>query len=243
MKFNLTLLSEKSRKAYVLFGLLSGAVFFNSCKDSDPQPRPAQAAFAVINASSSKPSVDFYLDNQKLPLNTPLSYGNASRYFLVTPPGNKTGKVTVSGNTTSIGTGKFELENDRYHSIFITNSGDTTSLLRVRDDWAQARTGYAQIRFINLSPDAPKYSLEYAGDTTAFSNKAFKEYTGFKYVTAKAGITLNLKNAVTNEVVATLPNVDLKSGIIYTVWAKGLASQLPTDTAKRIKVTRIEPFQ
>jgi hypothetical protein len=243
MKFNLTLLSENSRKAYVLFGLLSGAVFFNSCKNSDPQPRPAQSAFAVINASSSKPSVDFYLDNQKLPISTPLLYGNATRYFLVTPPGNKTGKVTVSGSTTSIGTGKFELENERYHSIFITNAGDSTSLLRVRDDWREAKASSAQIRFINLSPDAPKYSLEIAGDTTSFSNKAFKEFTEFRYVPAKAGITLNLKNTATNEIVATLTDVEFKNDVVYTVWAKGLASQLPTDTAKRIKVTRIAGFQ
>ncbi|MCX2477858.1 DUF4397 domain-containing protein [Pedobacter sp. MC2016-15] len=241
MKFNLTLLSEKSRRAYVLFGLLSGAAILSSCSHNDPQPIPDRAAFSVVNASPTKTSVDFYLDNEKLPSNLPLAYGNVTRYFVVIPPGSKTAKVTVAGNSTSIGTQKITLENDRFHSLYLTNSGDTVSVLRVRDDWSNLKSGNAQVRFINLSPGAPNYSLTLADDTTAFNNRAYREYSAFKYVPAKTSTTLTLKNTATNETVATLPNVVLKDGDVYTVWAKGLATQLPTDTAKRLQITRVNP--
>ena len=240
MKFNLTLLSERSRKTQIFIAMLSGALFLSSCNDKDDiQPLPDRAAFSVINASPTRQSVDFYIENTRLPINGALLYGNTTRYWLART-GNRTGKVTVSGNTTSIGTSKFELENDRFHSIFITNSGDSVSLLRIRDNWMDNRQGNAQVRFVNLSPDAPNYSLEYVGDTTTFNNRAYKEFTPFKYVPAKTGITLNLKNTATNAVVATLPNIELRNGVIYTIWARGLVS-LPTDTATRIKITRMDP--
>ncbi|MET1055652.1 MAG: DUF4397 domain-containing protein [Pedobacter sp.] len=241
MKFNLTLLSETSRKACIFISLLSGAAFISSCTHNDPEPIPDRAAFTVINAAPSRPSVDFYLNNTILPINTPLVYGNNTKYFVVIPPGSKTGKVTVAGNTANIGTQKIDLENDRYHSVFITNSADTVSLLKIRDDWGNDKAGSAQVRFVNLSPDAPNYSLEYANDPTTFSNRAYREYTEFKYVPAKTGITLNLRNTATNTIVATLADIELKDRVIYTVWAKGFANQLPTDTARRIKITRHDP--
>ncbi|CAM4377533.1 protein of unknown function [Pedobacter westerhofensis] len=244
MKFNLTLFSEKPGKVYILAAMSYVAICLSSCKHDDEVIIPNQAAFSVTNASPTRPSVDFYLDNQKVNnstvgSSTALNYGNSTGYWLAVT-GTRTGKVTVSGNTTSILTQKIDLENDRYHSIFIVNSADTLSFLRIRDDWsASTPDGKAQVRFINLSPDAPAYSLEYSGDTTAFTNRAYKEYTGFKPVTAKTGITLNLRNTATNEIVSTLTDVKLDSKEIYTVWARGLVSAQPADTAKRIKITRL----
>lgn len=239
MKLNPTLFSEKPGKVYIFAAMLYVAICFSSCKHDDVVNVPNQAAFSVTNASPTKSSVDFYLDNQLVNRSSALLYGNQTGYFLAST-GTRTGKVTVSGNATSILTQKINLENDRYHSIFIVNSADTLSFLRIRDDWsANIPDGKAQIRFINLSPDAPAYTLEYSGDTTAFTNRAYKEYTAFKPVTAKTGITLNLKNAATNEIVYTLNDVKLDSKEIYTIWARGLVSAQPADTAKRMKITRL----
>ncbi|SEA38036.1 DUF4397 domain-containing protein [Pedobacter hartonius] len=241
MKLNPTLFSKKTGRSSILIAMLPAAIFFSSCSNHDDNVAvPNQAAFSVTNASPTKTPLDFYLDNQKVTTRGTLPTGSNTGYFLAVS-GTRTGVVTASGSTTSLHTEKLKLETDRFHTIFIINSADTLSFLNLTDNFNNPQQGKALIRFVNLSPDSPIYSLEYEGDTTAFTNKAYKDFTAFKSVTAKTGINLNLRNTATNAIVATLPNVELKNQQIYTVWAKGLVAAAPTDTLQRIgiKITRL----
>jgi len=241
MKLNPTLFLKNPGRSTLFIAMSYVALCFSSCTNHDDNIAiPNQAAFSVTNASPTKTPLDFYIDNQKVTTRGALATGSNTGYFLAVS-GTRTGLVTASGSTTSLHTEKLKLETDRFQSIFIVNSADTLTFLSITDNIPNAQEGKAQIRFINLSPDSPVYSLEYEGDTTAFTNKAYKEFTGFKSVTAKTGINLNVRNTATNAIVATLPNVELKNKELYTVWAKGLVAAAPTDTLQRlgIKITRL----
>ncbi|RNL54309.1 hypothetical protein, partial [Pedobacter jejuensis] len=62
-------------------------------------------------------------------------------------------------------------------------------------------------------------------------NRAFKTATPFKYITDNAKATLLLKDKATGQVLFTLPDVELKKGFVYSVWAKGL-NATTVDTQK-----------
>jgi len=239
MKFNLTFLSEKNRKAVTLAVMSFVAISLGSCKNDDVVNVPDQSAVNVTNASPTRNSVDFYLDNQKVNKNAAIVTGNNTGYWLAFT-GSRTATVTASGNSTSILTQKINLQSGRYHSVFIVDSAaNALSFLTIRDEWSTSvPQDKAQIRFINLTPDAPNYTLEYVGDATEFANRAYREYTAFKAVPAKTGITLRLKNTSTNTIVDSLTNVEFKSQEIYTVWARSKGTT-PVDSVKRIKITRL----
>jgi hypothetical protein len=241
MKFNPTLFLKKPERSFLFISMLYVAICFSSCKHDDDIQIPDQAAFSITNASPTKTSVDFFIDNKRVNNSGGLPFGNNTGYWLALT-GSRTATVTAAGSSTNLHTGKVTLETGRYYSVFIVNSADTLSLLNINDRFLDVvPEGKAQIRFINLSPDAPAYNLEYEGDTTAFTNRAYKDYTAFKNVPAKTGITLNLKNAATNAVVATLPNIELKNRQTYTIWAKGLSVTASPDTTQKLslKITRL----
>jgi hypothetical protein len=82
----------------------------------------------------------------------------------------------------------------------------------------------SRVRFINLSPDAPSYSLEIQGDATTLSDRAFKTATLFKYIADKPKAKLLLRDKSTGQVIFTLPGIEFKKGFVYSVWTKGLTA-------------------
>lgn len=238
MKFNLTLFSKSPVKSSMFFALALGVIGFSSCStDHDDIQIPNRGALSIVNASPTKSSLDFYIDNQKVNNSGALNYGSQTGYYLVTS-GSRSGKTTVSGNATNLHTEKIDMVTDQYQSVYIVNSADTVVYFNTTDKFAQVGTDKSQIRFINLSPNSPSYSLEIEGDTTAFADKQFKQLTPFKVVNAKAAVKVNLRDKATNAVVATLSNVELKGQNVYTIWAKGIVGATVDSQKIGIEVTK-----
>ncbi|TCD28656.1 DUF4397 domain-containing protein [Pedobacter psychrodurus] len=200
---------------------LSTATVLYSCKKDDPQPMEPTAAVSVFNAVPDAAPLDFYIDDKKVNAEG-LAFGNKLNYveaFL----GKKVVKVTTANAGATLINKQIDLAQSAYYSLFLINQAQTADALMVKDTFLNKNTEKAQVRFINLSPGAPSYNLEIQGDTTTFNDKAFKAATSFKYVTDKAKVTLLLKDKATGQVLATLADVELKKGFVYTIWSKGLA--------------------
>ena len=219
------LLSRNSKVSAIAIALLGLTISFTACKNDDDYVEQPITALSITNAAPTLGTVKFYLDNQIVgssALPYPKRYDYVRAYS-----GTRTGKVTDSATNTEKYLKSFNLIAGKYQSLYIIKQNDTLSYA-VYTDEIKETAGKAQIRFINLSADAPALSLVLEGDTTTFNNRIFKAATPFKNV-APAKYTLSLKNTSTGTVVATLSDVTLVKDGYYTIWARGL-STLITNT-------------
>ncbi|WP_432712136.1 DUF4397 domain-containing protein [Pedobacter sp.] len=228
-------LNQFRKKATLLVALLGTAIFFNACKNDIDNTTPAIAALSVVNAFPNANTLNFYIGNAQVN-NTGIAFGEKLSY-LNAYEGSRVFDVAFTGSSTSLLSKAQTLKGGMYHTVYIV--GKTTAdleYLLVTDSLTVPKEGEVNLRFMNLSPDAPALSLERASDTTKFDNKAFKAYTKFKPLTA-AKSNFILRNKETNAVLATLDDVELVKGRIYTVWAKGLVAGTDATTKLAIKVS------
>lgn len=237
MKLNPTLLSKNTGKSSLTLVLLGAALLsFSSCKTDVPEPEVI-SALAVTNASATVPSLDFVIEGTKVNTSA-LLFGQKVDYVRAYP-GTRTADVYATGVAKSLYSGTFSLTAGLYHSLYILSSGTEVSYLLVKDEYKTPAADKAQIRFANLSSDSPAYNLELQGDTTTFSDRAYKTLTPYKYV-KPAIFKVLLRNKATNDIVATLDNVELKANKYYTIWAKGLVNT--TVDAQKLSIQLSEHF-
>jgi hypothetical protein len=230
MKLNPTLFSKNMKNSIAIIALIGTTLSFTSCKKDEPVQRDA-SALAITNASPLRDSVDFIAGGQKLN-GAPLLYGITYNYLAFTPGTINIG-VAKPGAPKTFYNANITLTNGIYQSLYITNKGDSTSFLLLKDNFTTPAAGQGKIRFVNLSSDSPAYDLVVEGDTTAFKNRAFKEFTEFKNLKA-AKYKVSLVNTATKAVAATLADVEITAGNFYTIYAKGLLSS--TVESKKISI-------
>ncbi len=223
-----------TKKASVVAALIGTAVFFNSCKNDINNTTPAIAALTVVNAYPDANPLDFYMGGAKVN-NTGLAFGQKLDYFQAYE-GSRSVNVTAAGSLTSLVTKPITLKGGFYHSLFVIGKAAADlDFLLLEDNFTQ-QAEKANVRFINLAPDAAALSLEIVGDTTKFDDKAYKSATPFKnIVPAKANLIL--RDKASNTVKASVNEVNLEKGKIYTIWAKGLETTSSDATKLEIKVS------
>ncbi len=228
---------NRFKKSTALFATLVGtAVLLNSCKNDINQTTPAIAALTVVNAYPTNTALDFYLGNERVN-NTGLAFGEKISYFQAYE-GLRTAVVTATGTTTpNLVSKSITLKGGIYHSLYVIGkeTADVDFIL-VEDTLTNPAANKVNIRFANLSPDAPALSLELVGDETSFDDLAYKAFTPFKSVNGVKSKFI-LREKATDAVKATLEDVELKPGKIYTVWAKGLNTSESDTNKLTIKVT------
>ncbi|WP_162276914.1 DUF4397 domain-containing protein [Mucilaginibacter pedocola] len=222
---------HNSRKWAGMVGMMCLlAVALSSClKTNDNQPQAPIALLSVINAAPDAPSLDFYLDANKANVYS-FGFGNGIDYVSAYT-GKRTAKFTTAGTQTVYKSDTLTLNQNRYYSLFLTNTTGNEQLLLLSDTIAKPADGKAGVRLINLSPDAPAVDLVIKDGATVVANKAFKAYSGFVPV-ASNKYTLEIRQAGTATVLATLTNVNLSNGSLYTVWLQGLAAAGTPDAKK-----------
>jgi len=229
-----TNLNSMVKKSTLFTALIAAAVFFNSCKKDITDTRPAIAAVNVVNAYPDANPLDFYMGGTKVN-NTGLAFGQKINYFEAYE-GSRSVNITASGSLTSLLTKPVTLEGGLYQSLFIIGKTAADLDFLLLKDVFVPTNDKVNIRFVNLSPDAAALSLEVVGDTTSFNDKAYKEATPFKAI-APAKANLILKDKTTNTVKATVADVVLDKGKIYTIWAKGLETTTTDAHKLSIQVT------
>ena len=233
MKTFLTL-NSFSKKASVIAALVGTAVFFNSCKNNIDNTSPAIAALTVVNAYPDANPLDFYMGGSKVN-NTGLAFGQKIDYFRVYE-GSRSVNVTAAGSLTSLLTKSVTLKGGFYHSLFVTGKAPADLDFLLLEDNFAPQAEKVSLRFVNLAPDAAALSLEIAGDTTKFDDRAYKSATSFKnIVPAKANLVL--RDKASNIVKASLDTVNLVKGKVYTIYAKGLENSSSDLNKLELKVS------
>lgn len=191
-----------------------------ACKKDNPEPQPI-SGLKVINAFADTMSLDFIID-QSIINSNPFKYNVKSGYLNLYPGSMKIGIAKRKVNK-FLASEQFTLAPSKGYSFFVldTLATSTKKFLLIEDDLSDPEANKAKVRFINLSKDAPALNLGIQGkDTDLFTNKAFYQYSSFASIDPGESVTFNLKENTT--VKATLPNVKIEKGKIYTIYAKGL---------------------
>ncbi len=190
-------------------------------KKLDEVPQVSISGFSVIHAVPTAEKFDIYLGSTKVNIldfafTNKIDYLNAYSGIRQVSVGNKNASAFIK-------TENFTLKPNIAYSLFVIGKPDSIKYLFLTDTLTYPPAGKAKIRFVNLSPDAGALNLAIGGATADLvADRLFKEYSPFITINNAERVTFNIKNKTTEVVEATLANVKIEDGKIYTVWAKGL---------------------
>jgi len=203
--------------------LLATSLFFVGCSDDDDNPTTPQTESAnvkVIHASPDAPGVDLLVDNNVAGSN--LTFPNNTGYLEV-QEGTRNIKVNVSGTSTTVIEADLPLDGNLNYSVFAVDAVANLTPLVIVDDLTSPASGFAHVRFIHLSPDAPAVDITTTDGSVVFGNYEFKAYSDFTPLPA-GSYDLQVRLAGTDTVVLDLSGIAVSDGSIYTVFAKGFVA-------------------
>jgi hypothetical protein len=181
------------------------------------------AYIRVLHAVPDAPNVDVYADDQLIAKD--LAFGKYTDYISV-PEGNYEITVYAAGTKSNpVLDNMLTIRPDTIHTIAAVGTLNTIGVLAIPDRMAGSDSG-ALVRFCHLSPNAPAVDITLPDGTILFRNVSFKQLTPYLSVNPM-NYTLQVRAAGTSTVVLTVPNVNLRSGMVYTIYAIGLVGREP----------------
>ena len=199
----------------------------------------------VIHASPDAPAVDVYLDGE-LALEG-VEFGQFSGWIAV-PAGEHQVQVTAAGDdaANAVIDATVELAADAaYHVAATGHLADITpQIYQVNlSDLDSMGDPMARIRVIHTSPDAPAVDIALAGGDVLIADLAFPNASDALEVPA-GSYDLEVRPTGTTDVALDLPGVELEAGMVYDVFAIGLAGDgsltvlvIPSTTAAAMMAT------
>jgi hypothetical protein len=203
-------------------GLLSS--LFSSCTKTPVNYTiaPPIAGLSFIQASPDQPPMDLFIGGGKINLN-PVSYGQSIGYLNIYA-GNDSVTFNNDATTKTILSTNITFNQNTIYSMFLANTTSNPEVVVLKDTLNKPSAGNAGIRFVDLSPDAPAVDLVIKGGAVIVANKLYKGYSSFVPVPGNIFYTIEVHQAGTATVLATLTNVKIDSGYLYTMWFHGLAA-------------------
>ncbi len=178
----------------------------------------------VLHASPDAPGVDVYLNNMIIARN--LRYKQFTEY-LPLMPGMYNVKVYATGTMTNpVIDVMLDVKPNSDYTIAATGFLRDIEPLVIDDTAMMMPNNKGRVKFVHLSPDAPAVDITLPDGTVLFSDIEFREVS--KRISVNPGrYTLQARVAGTNKVVLTVPNVVIKPGKYYTVYAVGTVQGRP----------------
>ena len=236
MKFKLpmkNLISLYSK--FLVFITLLTFIGLSSCKKTATAD-PNIASIRVVNASPSSATYNAYLNSMKI--NTvALPFGGSATYAS-NVAGSYNLKFTTESSIESLFTKQITLDNKTYCSSYLINKPSRLDVYTITDDLSVPSADKAYVRFLNLSPDATAFDLIKTGTATAlFTNKSFKNSTGFSAVDAGT-YSFDAKEIASGEVRATTGSIMFAAGNHYDIILGGLVTPA-NDTERPLSLQTI----
>lgn len=197
------------------------AIGFLSCK-KDPEKLIDLSGLSIVNASPSKENLDVYVDNTKVTF-TDFTFGSKIDY-LTAYSGRRIMTIKQKGTDKTLITEPFILEPQYGYSLFIVDKFPGVKLMLLPDNLTKPPKGKASVRFANLSPDSDPLTLSVEGSPALITNLSFKNHSDAIFVDYGNSITFQVREHFTAKLVASLPNIKIEEGKIYTIYVSGLKS-------------------
>jgi hypothetical protein len=215
-------------------GLLS--LLLSSClKDTSSYAAPSTALVTFYQASPDEPAMDLDFSTNKINQSS-LYYGDGIQYFSVYA-GQRLVNFFNAGTLNAITSATVTVTPNNAYSLFLANIASKPEVVLLTDTLNKPTPGNASVRLVDLSPDAPNVDLVVQGGPTLVTNRAFKGFSSFMPITGKSSYTFQIVKTGTSTVLATLPNVTINSGFVYTILFDGLV--ITTNAADKLNATLI----
>ncbi|MBN3518617.1 DUF4397 domain-containing protein [Algoriphagus lutimaris] len=231
--------SNKHLRSLLALFLIGATVSLTSCfNDDETIPVPPAAYVLVYQGSPDAPEMDIYANQNKIN-NYPIKYADGVNYgpFYI---GERTFKFTSVNSLSSILEKNFTIKEDSVYSIFVLDQLSQIDAILVQDEWEEPVAEEAQLRLVNLSPDAGDVILEISEQESAFvNNLPFGTASDFEGIESGT-YDLTVKSSTTGETLVTATDIELKGNRVITLILRGLASS--TDNDKKIDLQLITNY-
>jgi len=195
----------------------------SSClKDNSNNVQPPTALVTFYQASPDEPAMNLDFNTNQVNQNA-IYYGDDIDYFRVYA-GQRTVNLFYTNSMNTIATAPVTIVANNAYSLFLANTAAHPEIVLLTDTLNRPAAGNASVRLVNLSPDAPAVDLKVQGGSVLVSNRAFKGYSSFLPISGQTNYTFQILQTGTSNVLATLPNVAINSGFVYTILFQGLAN-------------------
>jgi len=197
----------------------------SSCLKNNLGPSQSPGAVLIVHASPNAPNIDMYVDGARSLYN--ISYGSDTGYAIINP-GTYSFAFTQTGNTTPLVTQSFTFEGGKLYSIFTIDSVSKMKAVYVADNIATISLDSVQIRYFDLSPDAPFHTavITSGTDSVQYTIRGFNDQGGNSdfqnFTSLKAGTyDLKLSQPGSGTPFKVFNNLVLTGGKVYTIYLKG----------------------
>lgn len=187
-------------------------------KDVKNDPLPAIAAFSVYNAVPDAPPLSIYLNTNKIQNDSLLYKGEipyvtavaGARQLIAYKNGNK-----VIDKAVTLAEGKF-------YSAFLTGNYSTADVTLLVDSLKSPATGKVNIRFVNMSIDAPSLDLALSTGANVITGRTYKANSGYISIDGDKQYSFVIRETGSTVNKIVLPSVGLMAGHSYTIWTRGI---------------------
>jgi hypothetical protein len=218
-------LQSRGRFITLLAGI--GALLLNlsGCskngKDTVADPSVSAARFMFVQASPDALPVDLLVDSMRVDSN--IAYPNSTHYINF-DSGTKKLKIVRPGTMQTIFLALVPVTAPMSYTIFGVDSVAKYYSMLLVDNLSPPGSGKSKLRFVNVSPNAPPVDLVVHGGITLFTNEPFKGKTDFVPLDA-GSYSFDVKITGTPTVLASVNNLALQDGKIYTLYIRGFAGR------------------
>ena len=172
----------------------------------------------VIQASPDAPEESLFLKPNQVNQSA-FNYGNYLGYFNANP-GNRVVQLFGYGSSTQIAADSINLVVNTTYSLFLANTYTKPDFILLTDTLTQPATGKATIRFVNVSAGSANVDL-LADSTALITNEHYKGASVFTPVSGDLKYNFEVRATGSTTVLASLENVEIKNGGVYTIWYHG----------------------
>lgn len=177
----------------------------------------------VLHGAPRTTIVDVYI-NKELILRG-LRYKNSSEY-LELPAGSYQVELTITDKPSQLlSSSMLDVAQGISYTLAALNSDGNTTILPVSDD-EEVPSGETKVRFLHLSPTAPKVDIAVKKGDVIFSNLEFRSVTDYLPLTPMT-VDLEIRLAGTKDVVLPINKVNVKPDLAYTIAVVGLPGEPP----------------
>ncbi|NOW96145.1 DUF4397 domain-containing protein [Mucilaginibacter sp. SG564] len=222
----MTILSKHFIKVLIapIFGIIIAASF-TACKKNKSDDTPGKSNLSVVDASAGTWQLDFKINGVKYN-QAPLKYDTVLPYASVTA-GSQTFSISLKNESRVLINASVNLRKDRYYTAFIASLKELpyAPLFVITQEDLTPVNDKARVRFINVGADTKPVNLYVSGtDAALFEQLPFREATLFKTLPAGEHYNFQIKENAQAAAIATLNDVKLENGKLYTVYVKGFKS-------------------
>ena len=216
-------------RTFATLALLGGTLGLTSCLDDDIEPVPDSGYISVYNGAPDSPGLIVSTDVRDVN-NFPLKYSQTLSYNSYYP-GERQFYFSEQYSVTTLFEKEFTVKIDSVYSMYIVQDGEDLDAILVNDDWSEPNEAEAQIRFLNLSPDAGNVNVVFnESENPIFASTDFKDNTAFEMVDQDLYDIEVISES--GEVLVSASGVNLLGNRVFTLILKGYKET--TDADKKL---------